>query len=161
MIIKTIVDEDFINYKQPSMYIGTAYCNGKCCREAGIPMSVCQNDEWRKTATVVMADDDIIKRYLSNDITSAICFAGLEPFEQFSEMFGFISKLRSDYHCNDTVVIYTGYNKNEIEREVENLKTLQNIIIKFGRFVPNQSKHFDEVLGVSLASDNQYAEQIS
>ena len=65
MIIKTIVDEDFINYKQPSMYIGTAYCNGKCCREAGIPMSVCQNDEWRKTATVEMASDDIIERYLS------------------------------------------------------------------------------------------------
>ena len=161
MIIKTIVDEDFINYKQPSMYIGTAYCNGKCCREAGIPMSVCQNDEWRKTATVAMADDDIIQRYLSNDITSAICFAGLEPFEQFSEMFGLISKLRTDYHCNDTVVIYTGYNKSEISHEVKSLQSLSNIVIKFGRFVPNQSKHYDEVLGVNLASDNQYAEQIS
>ena len=161
MIIRTIVDEDFINYKQPSMYIGTAYCNGKCCREAGIPMSVCQNDEWRKTATVAMADDDIIKRYLSNDITSAICFAGLEPFEQFSEMFGLISKLRNDYHCNDTVVIYTGYNKSEISHEVKSLQALSNIVIKFGRFVPNQSKHYDEVLGVNLASDNQYAEQIS
>ena len=161
MIIKTIVDEDFINYKQPSMYIGTAYCNGKCCREAGIPMSVCQNDEWRKTATVAMADDDIIKRYLSNDITGAICFAGLEPFEQFDEMFNLISKLRNDYHCSDTVVIYTGYNKDEIAQEVEALKIFQNIIVKFGRFVPNQSKHFDEVLGVNLASDNQYAEVIS
>ena len=161
MIIKTIVDEDFINYKQPSMYIGTAYCNGKCCREAGIPMSVCQNDEWRKTATVEMANDDIVKRYLSNDITSAICFAGLEPFEQFFEMFDLIFALRNNYHCNDTVVIYTGYNKDEIAQEVETLKRFPNIIIKFGRFVPNQSKHFDEVLGVNLASDNQYAEVIS
>ena len=161
MIIKTIVDEDFVNYKQPSMYIGTAYCDGKCCREAGIPMSVCQNDAWRKSATVAMADDDIIKRYLSNDITSAICFAGLEPFEQFDEMFGFIAHLRNDYHCNDTVVIYTGYNKDEIAREVEGLRMFPNIIIKFGRFVPNQTKHYDEVLGVSLASDNQCAEQIS
>lgn len=161
MIIKTIVDEDFINYKQPSMYIGTAYCNGKCCREAGIPMSVCQNDEWRKTATIEMADDDIIKRYLSNDITSAICFAGLEPFEQFPEMLNFISTLRNNYHCSDTVVIYTGYNKDEIEQEIEALRVFQNIIIKFGRFVPNQSKHYDEVLGVSLASDNQYAEKIN
>lgn len=161
MIIKTIVDEDFINYKQPSMYIGTAYCNGKCCREAGIPLSVCQNDEWRKTATVVMADSDIIERYLSNGITSAICFAGLEPFEQFCEMFNLISALRKDYHCNDTVVIYTGYNMDEIAQEVKALKSFPNIIIKFGRFVPNQPKHFDEVLGVNLASDNQYAEVIS
>lgn len=161
MIIKTIVDEDFINYKQPSMYIGTAQCNGKCCREAGIPMSVCQNDEWRKTATVEMADDDIIERYLSNSITSAICFAGLEPFEQFFEMFNLIFALRNNYHCDDTVVIYTGYNKDEIKQEVDALQRFKNIIIKFGRFVPNQSKHYDEVLGVNLASDNQYAEQIS
>lgn len=161
MRIKTIIDEDFINYKQPSMYIGTSYCNGKCCREAGIPMSVCQNDEWRKTATVEMADDDIIKRYLTNDITKAICFAGLEPFEQFSEMLNLISKLRNDYHCDDTVVIYTGYNKDEIKQDVEALKVFKNIIIKFGRFIPNQPKHYDKVLGVNLASDNQYAEVIS
>lgn len=160
MIIKTIVDEDFVNYKQPSMYIGTAYCDGKCCREAGVPMSVCQNDEWRKTTTIRMADNDIIKRYLANNITSAICFAGLEPFEQFNEMFNLVSALRSDYNCNDTVVIYTGYNKEEIINEVEAFKTLSNIIIKFGRFIPNQTKHYDEVLGVCLASDNQYAEVI-
>lgn len=161
MIIKTIVDEDFINYKQPSMYIGTAYCNGKCCREAGIPMSVCQNDEWRKTATVAMADKDIVERYLSNDITSAICFAGLEPFEQFDEMLALISMLRNDYQCTDTVVIYTGYNKDEIKKETEVLRQFPNIIIKFGRFVPSQAKHYDAVLGVNLASDNQYAERIS
>lgn len=161
MIIKTLVDEDFVNYKVPTMYIGTAYCNGKCCREAGIPMSVCQNDEWRKTATIEMADSEIISRYLQNDLTDAICFAGLEPFEQFEEMFNFISKLRNDYHCDDTVVIYTGYYKNEISSQIEALKMFSNIIVKFGRFVPNQEKHFDDALGVYLASDNQYAEQIS
>ena len=32
-----------------------------------------------------------------------------------------------------------------------------NIIIKFGRYIPNQGTHFDKVLGVKLASDNQYA----
>lgn len=161
MIVKTIIDEDFINFKRPSMYIGTAFCNGKCCLEAGIPLSVCQNDEWRKSATVVMDDDSIIKRYLSNDITSAICFAGLEPFEQFDEMYNLISKLRNVYHCNDTVVIYTGYNKDEIQNEIHKLKSLKNIIVKFGRYVPNKNKRYDSVLGVSLASDNQYAEFIS
>ncbi len=161
MIVKTIVDEDFVNYKVPSMYIGTAYCDGKCCREAGIPLSVCQNDAWRGSATIEMDDDNIIQRYLSNDITKALCFAGLEPFEQFDELLRLVSKFRAEYHCNDTVVIYTGYNLTEIMPEVDTLKKFENIIIKFGRYVPNQSKHFDEVLGVYLASDNQYAERIS
>ncbi len=161
MIVKTIVDEDFVNYKVPSMYIGTAFCDGKCCREAGIPLSVCQNDAWRGSATIAMDDDIIIQRYLSNDITKALCLAGLEPFEQFDELLCLVSKLRTEYHCNDTVVIYTGYNLTEIMPEVDALKKFENIIIKFGRYVPNQSKHFDEVLGVYLASDNQYAERIS
>lgn len=161
MIIKTIVDEDFINYKQPSMYIGTAFCGGKCCIEAGIPLSVCQNDEWRECATIAMADDDIIRRYLSNDITSAICFAGLEPFEQFSEMFNLISKLRNEYHCGDTVVIYTGYYMDEIKEQIKALMMFKNVIVKFGRYVPNKPKRYDAVLGVNLASDNQYAERIS
>jgi len=32
-----------------------------------------------------------------------------------------------------------------------------NIIIKFGRFIPDQKSHMDETLGVELASPNQYA----
>ena len=160
MKIKTIVDEDFTNYKQPVMYIGTAYCGGKCCIEANIPISVCQNDGWRKSAPIDMADEKIIERYISNNITKAICFAGLEPFEQFDEMLGLIKKLRTDYHCNDTVVIYTGYYKNEILPQINILKDYGNIVIKYGRFIPNQEKHFDDVLGVYLASDNQYAEVI-
>ena len=161
MIIKAIVDEDFVNYKKPSMYIGTAFFDGKCCRDAGLPMSVCQNDEWRKTATIDIDDDYVIKRYISNPITQAICFAGLEPFEQFSEMFMFIKKLRKDFKCFDTIVIYTGYNENEIQNEVNELKFFENIVIKFGRYIPNQPAHYDEVLGVNLASDNQYAKVIS
>jgi hypothetical protein len=43
----------------------------------------------------------------------------------------------------------------------EQLKSFSNIIIKFGRFIPNQEPHYDEVLGVKLASDNQYARRIS
>lgn len=42
MRVKTIVDEDFTNYKKPAMFIGTISCGGKCCIEAGIPLSVCQ-----------------------------------------------------------------------------------------------------------------------
>ena len=131
MNIKTIVDEDFVQYKEPCMYIGTVSCDGKCCFEADIPLSVCLNDEWRLAATIPMADDDIITRYLSNQITKAICFAGLEPFEQFGEVYDFVSKLRNDYHCDDTVIIYTGYNKDEIQTYVKKLQRFKNIIIKF------------------------------
>lgn len=161
MIIRTIVDEDFVQYKEPCMYIATAFCNGKCCKEAGIPLSVCLNDAWRGTATIAMADEGIIERYLSNSITTTICFAGLEPFEQFDQVYNFIEKLRKDYNCNDTVLIYTGYNKEEISERIEKLKDFDNIIIKFGRFVPDNPGRFDDVLGVHLASDNQYAERIS
>jgi hypothetical protein len=44
---------------------------------------------------------------------------------------------------------------------LEEFKQFKNIIIKFGRFVPNQEKHYDEVLGIELASPNQYARRIS
>lgn len=161
MKLKTIVDEDFVNYKSPVMYIGTSYCNGKCCREAGIPLSVCQNDGWRANAAIEMDDGKIIERYINNDITKAICFAGLEPFEQFDEMLELIRKFRIEYHCDDTVIIYTGYYKNEILSQISELQQFKNIIIKYGRYIPNNKRHFDKVLGVYLASDNQYAEIIS
>jgi hypothetical protein len=41
------------------------------------------------------------------------------------------------------------------------LSACPNIIIKYGRFIPNHQPHYDEILGVKLASDNQYAERIS
>ena len=37
----------------------------------------------------------------------------------------------------------------------------KNIIIKFGRYIPNQQAHYDDILGVNLASNNQYAIKIS
>ena len=58
-------------------------------------------------------------------------------------------------------MIYTGYYPNEIKQEISILKKYKNIVIKFGRYVPDNDKHFDEVLGVYLASDNQFAERIS
>jgi hypothetical protein len=58
-------------------------------------------------------------------------------------------------------VIYTGYSSTEIDQKRTQLsRAFDNIIIKFGRYRPGQEKHKDEVLGVELASDNQYAERI-
>ena len=44
---------------------------------------------------------------------------------------------------------------------VDFLKSYKNIIIKFGRFIPNDKPHRDTILGVNLASSNQYAKKIS
>ena len=42
---------------------------------------------------------------------------------------------------------------------IQRLATYGNVVVKFGRYIPNQKHIFDEVLGVELASDNQYAER--
>lgn len=161
MRVKTILDEDFVNYKKASMFIGTVRCDGKCCREAGIPMSVCQNAEWHIHPVIPIGDRVICERYLGNSITSAIVFGGLEPFDQFSEMLHLIHILRHDYGCIDDVVIYTGYYPYEVQKELTALKKYENIIVKFGRYVPNSQPVFDSLLGIRLASNNQFAQKIS
>ena len=159
MKVKGIIDEDFVNYRKPSMYICSSICDFKCDRENG--NSICQNGSLAKERNIQISDDKIIKRYQENPITKAIVLAGLEPFEQFDEVNSFIGKLRTTYHCDDTVVIYTGFNKAEISSQIETLRKYKNIIVKFGRFIPNEERHYDDVLGVYLASHNQYAEIIS
>ena len=37
----------------------------------------------------------------------------------------------------------------------------KNIIIKYGRFIPDSKSRYDNILGITLASDNQYAEEIN
>ena len=157
MIIKQLIDEDFVNYKKPSMYIGFPKCNFKCEKECG--QQVCQNGVLATSPNIDIDVDYIVSRYLSNFITNAIVIAGLEPFDSFDDLYKLISKLRD---CtDDDIVIYTGYYKEEIREQLDRIGCMKNIIIKFGRFIPNQQKHYDEVLGVYLASDNQYAEKIS
>lgn len=159
MLIKGIVDEDFVNYKVPSMFISTNTCTFKCDTDCGAP--ICQNSALAKQKSIDMDIDVVIRRYLSNDITRAIVFGGLEPFDQLADLYDFIFKLRNDYKCQDTVVIYTGYTEDEVAGKLSILYPLPNIIIKFGRYIPNENQHFDKILGVNLASDNQYARVIS
>ena len=159
MYLKGITDEDFVNYKVPSMFIATATCDFKCDRECGRP--ICQNSNLAAEDSLYTDDDYLIRRYLANKITKAVVFGGLEPFDQWQELFGWIQKFRMVYGITDPVVIYTGYMESEVDGYVHFLMTMPNIIVKFGRYVPDQEPHMDEVLGVKLASDNQYARQIS
>lgn len=158
MIIKGITDEDFVNYKKPAMFIATSKCSFKCEKECGV-VGMCQNHPLAAASEMELSDEKIIKRFLSNDISKAVVFGGLEPFDQFEELFLLIKRFREK--TNDDVVIYTGYNENEIKRQVEELRQFKNIIIKFGRYIPNQPPHYDELLGIELASNNQYAKRIS
>lgn len=161
MRVLTVVDERFDDYKKPSMFIGTISCSGKCCIEAGIPMTVCQNDGWRSCAPVDIDNFELCERYFKNNITEAVVFGGLEPFEQFNEIEEFIHDFRIVFRCNDDIVIYTGYYPSEIQEQLNVLSFYKNIIVKFGRFIPNSESKFDDILGVTLVSDNQYAERIS
>lgn len=155
MVIKAIVDEDFNNYKKPSMFICTPRCTMKCGEE------LCQNSPWLKQPDIDMNFRELVERYLNNNLTHAIVFGGLDPIDTFDDLWYFLAILRNSYRCNDDVVIYTGYTKCEIADKVKILKEFPNIIIKYGRYIPNQKPHYDEILGVDLASDNQYAERIN
>lgn len=155
MKLRGCVDEDFSNYKEPSMFLIFPHCNFKCCIEAG--NNICQNMDVVKEPEVDIKVEDLIERYLMNPITKAIVCGGLEPFDSFDDLRELISALRSEYACTDTVVIYTGYNADEIIDQVIALSKYANIIVKFGRFIPDQPSHYDEILGVELASPNQYA----
>jgi len=159
MVVKNIIEEDFVNYKKPSMFIITPKCNFKCCRELG--NDICQNLDVIKYSDIEIEDNEIISKYLSNKITKSIVIGGLEPLDTFSEVYWFIDSLREIYGCHDDVVIYTGYYPQEVEDKILQLKNFDNIVIKYGRFIPDQESHLDEVLGVMLASDNQWAERIS
>lgn len=157
MIVKEIRDEDFTNYKKPSMFIGFPSCSWKCERDCG--MRVCQNSALAKAKSIHIGINDLVNRYLNNPITNSIVLGGLEPFDSWSDLNSLVNLLR--VYTMDDIVVYTGYKEEEIQSKIQYLCTYPNIIVKFGRFVPNQQKHYDEVLGVELASDNQYARRIS
>ena len=106
-----------------------------------------------------LKDSKIVERYLDNPITHSIVFGGLEPIEQFDEMLDLIKEFRS--RTDDDIVIYTGFYENEIQEQIECLKGFKNIIVKFGRFKMNGNKHLDEILGVELANEEQYARRVS
>lgn len=156
--IRGLVDEDFVNYKKPAMFIAFPYCTFKCDAECG--HSVCQNSSLVENTNIINIDEQIIiDRYIKNPITHSIVISGLEPFDSFNELVILIRSFREK--TLDDIVIYSGYNKEEITSYIEELKQFKNIVIKFGRFIPNQEKHYDEVLQVTLASPNQYGEKIS
>lgn len=151
---KGIIFEDFIQYRFPTMFITNTTCNLKCEKECGI--QCCSNNKLFKEKNFCSTFDTIINKYMSNPITKSLTFGGLEQFDEPEQLLLLIKSLRK--FTQDDIIIYTGYYPNEINNYVKLLsENFNNIIIKFGRYIPNQETHYDEVLGVKLASDNQYA----
>lgn len=150
-----LLDEDFVNYKKPSMTIMFPYCSFKCNKECG--REVCHNIHLKDSDVIDMPVDEIVDRYINNPITEAIVMQGLEPFDSFDELYSLIYKFTEK--SNDDIVIFTGYKEEEISDKVKQLSDIvecNTFIIKFGRFVPDDSTVFDSVLGVKLSSSNQY-----
>ena len=160
LTVKEIVDENFQDYKKASMFIATIKCDFKCLVEKGLDCEICQNSKTAKLPNKKILISDVFRRYCANPITRAVVIGGLEPMLQFDEILNLISYFRES-GCDDDFVVYTGYYAEEISQKVALLKNFKNIIIKYGRFIPDSASIFDEVLGVTLNSENQHAVKIS
>lgn len=157
MKIRGITDYDIVNYKEPTLFIAFPYCNFKCDREYG--SLICQNSALAREPIIDTTISRVIDIYLNNPLTKGMVCGGLEPFDSANDLVELIEEFRKI--SDDPVIIYTGYTEKELTKEVLALQKYPNIIIKFGRFIPNRPHRFDDVLGIKLASDNQYALLIS
>ena len=153
MRLKGLIDYDLSNYRVPSMFLIFPKCDFKCDKECGRP--ICQNSALAREPVIEIETIEIVKRYLNNPLTHAVVCGGLEPFDTWEELRYFVAMFR--YYSDDPIVIYTGYTEEEIQNYVYILQEFDNIIIKYGRFIPDSPHIFDAVLGVELASNNQYA----
>jgi hypothetical protein len=155
-----MIDEDNVNYRKIAMFLAFPSCTFKCDRECG--RKVCQNSSLAKEPGIEVSIISIIERYLDNPISKALVIGGLEPLDSPRELYFLMIHLRE--YTNDDIVIYTGYTEEEppVQRLYAIMKQYQidNVYIKFGRFIPDCKSHYDDVLGVRLASPNQYGKKV-
>ena len=156
MKLKGINDYDICNYKKPAMFLIFPHCSFKCDKECGV--NVCQNSALAREPVIEIRVADIVHRYLDSPLTHAVVCGGLEPFDSAQDLALFITYFRM--HSKDPIIIYTGYKEEELTEQIKFLQNFDNIIVKFGRFIPNSPHIYDAILGVELASDNQYAKRI-
>ena len=158
MLIKMIKDEDYSSFKEISMMIAFPHCSFKCCTEQKRAVSMCQNSPIASLPSVDVPYADIYERYRRNVITHSVVCGGLEPIDSLSDLCQLIATFR-EHGCYDPFIIYTGYREDEFDTTW--LASFPNVIVKFGRYIPAQTSHYDEILGVMLASPNQYAKILS
>jgi hypothetical protein len=159
--IKGYMDENLQDYKKASLFLAFPSCTFKCCTENGFDLSICQNYGLNNKPTEDFELETLWNVYQNNGFTESFVCGGLEPFDNFNDLIKLIKFIRNKKKCTDDIVVFTGYYPEEIKQEIEQLKQFSNIIIKFGRFIPNQQPHEDKILGIKLASDFVYAKKIS
>lgn len=129
-------------------------CSGKC--------EGCQNYQLQKSKSKTYKIDDIVELYNNLSQHKAIVCAGLEPFDSFDELFNLFTTFYNDRRKPIDFVIYTGYEEEEIRKEVhklisiiqQGLRTNFKLIIKFGRYDKNDhNPWFSNILGVELVND--------
>lgn len=139
------------NYKKAGLYVPIGItCTWKCEK--------CCNVKYRKNDKYILENSDsIINSYKENKLVESLILSGLEPFDNFTQLEVLITEFRNA--SDDDIVIYSGYEEKEITECLEVLKGL-NIIVKIGRYYPDKSSKFDNILGITLASENQYGIKI-
>lgn len=158
MTLKGIIDTDYVQYYKPCMTLMFPKCSFKCDKESG--RQICINNRLTQSPNIEINVYTIIERYLSNDMVDTLCCAGLEPFDSPAELNRLLSLLRF-CECDDDVLIFTGYTEDEVNEQFKWIYAHKNIIIKFGRFLPETPAVFDDLLQKKLASRNQYAKRIT
>lgn len=158
--VKGIIWEDLVNYKKISTTLMMPKCSFKCDKEFG--SQICQNGKLAAAPQQTVLINPFMRLYKRNELSEAIVLQGLEPLDSPIDVLTIAAGMK-DFNITDDLVIYTGYNKGEVP--VQFLQELAaavpgHLIIKWGRYIPNQQSHYDFVLGINLASDNQYAEVI-
>lgn len=153
-------EADFINYKKAAFNISAGIsCTFKCCKENP---SICHNNPLCKQSPIEYSILKIIDRYKNQEIAKSFVVQGLEPLDNLKQVLWLIDGIRRA-EIEDDIILWTGYTEKECSDLIFLIKKMgwKNIIIKFGRYVPNSKSRYDDVLGVTLASDNQYAKKIS
>lgn len=143
------VRETITDYRKSTLYLCGYICTLGC--------KDCFHNELKKNHPTTLSIEKLFTDYISTTSCDAILFSGLNWLEQIEELFVLIHYIRSN-HINKDIVIYTGYDKHEISDKIAMLSKFDNIIIKYGRFDATLPPRYDDVLGITLASSNQWAE---
>lgn len=150
MKLKTlfIKDCDIVNYKTGCLYMGVGYTCSRGCKG-------CQNDSLKGEKALEVDPDKVVQDYLDMPVTHAIVFAGLEPLEDLENLILWCRAFRDK--TDDPIIIYTGaeVDSDELLNAANWLRNFKNIIFKAGMYLDDQESHYDELLGVNLASNNQ------
>lgn len=158
MFVSGVIQERFSDYRKPALMLLAPTCTWKCCTESGIPPDVCINNHLCSRQQYFLSVEEMWHMYSTNPITCALLFGGLEPMDSIDGVLTMARYFRA--HTRDDIVVYTGYTHLECASKLGPFRELENMIFKFGRYQPGDRPHVDRVLGVPLASDNQYAIRI-